>query len=580
MDQNTSLADLRHSCAHLLAAAVKSIWPHAQPTLGPSTAEGFYYDFDIGDEKISDADLTKIEKEMVRIVKSWESFSRREVHADEARKEFANNKYKLELIDEIVSKGEVVTLYQSGSFVDLCRGGHIQNPRETLLHFKLMSVAGAYWRGDEKNTMLTRIYGTAFFTKEELGGYLTMLEEAKKRDHKKLGRDLDLFTFSELVGGGLPLWTPKGTLVRDILDDFVWKLRKEKGYQKVTIPHITKKDLYETSGHWAKFEQELFKIETREGHTFAMKPMNCPHHTQIYAHLPRSYRDLPQRYAETTMVYRDEQSGELAGLSRVRCITQDDAHVFCRKSQIATEASSVWDIVDTFYGAFGFELHIRLSFHDPNNMSAYLGTEALWQEAEQALEGLATQRGATYEVAPGEAAFYGPKIDFMAKDSLGRQWQVATIQLDVNMPERFDLHCTNEAGEKERIVMIHCAIMGSIERFTSVLIEHYAGAFPLWLAPVQVALLPISENHHTYAMHVAEVLQKHGVRIEVDCNARSIGAKIRLQTLQKVPYMGIMGDKEVSADAVSLRSRSGQDMGQMSVDTFVQKLISEIENRT
>lgn len=580
MDQNTLLADLRHSCAHLLAAAVKSIWPHAQPTLGPSTAEGFYYDFDFGDEKISDADLKKIEKEMVRIVKSWESFSRREVHADEARKEFANNKYKLELIDEILSKGEVVTLYQSGSFVDLCRGGHVQNPRETLLHFKLMSVAGAYWRGDEKNTMLTRIYGTAFFSKEELDGYLAMLEEAKKRDHKKLGRDLDLFTFSELVGGGLPLWTPKGTLVRDILDDFVWKLRKEKGYQKVTIPHITKRDLYETSGHWAKFEQELFKIETREGHTFAMKPMNCPHHTQIYAHLPRSYRDLPQRYAETTMVYRDEQSGELAGLSRVRCITQDDAHVFCRKSQIATEASSVWDIVDTFYGAFGFELHIRLSFHDPNNMSAYLGTEALWQEAEQALEGLATQRGATYEIAPGEAAFYGPKIDFMAKDSLGRQWQVATIQLDVNMPERFDLHCTNEAGEKERIVMIHCAIMGSIERFTSVLIEHYAGAFPLWLAPVQVALLPISENHHTYAMYVAEVLQKHGVRIEVDCNARSIGAKIRLQTLQKVPYMGIMGDKEVSADAVSLRSRSGQDMGQMSVDTFVQKLISEIENRT
>lgn len=590
---DTKLQNLRHSFAHLLAAAVTTLYPDAKPTIGPATEDGFYYDFDFGETKISDTDLKNIEKKMESIVQTWKSFDRQEVTAEEARKIFASNPYKLELINELednnrrasiageaTSPLQPITLYKSGEFVDLCRGGHTENASKVMRHFRLMSIAGAYWRGSEKNKMLTRIYGTAFASKGELDAYLKMLQEAKKRDHKKLGVELDLFTFSELVGGGLPLWTPKGTIVRDVLNDFVWKLRKEKGYQKVVIPHITKKDLYETSGHWAKFQTELFRITTREGHEFAMKPMNCPHHTQIYAHVPRSYRDLPQRYAETTMVYRDEQSGELSGLSRVRCITQDDAHVFCRKSQITQEGESIWEIIQTFYSAFGFDLKVRLSYHDPENMSAYLGTKEMWEVAEKSLKDIVVKRGVDYTEARGEAAFYGPKIDFMANDSLGRQWQVATIQLDVNMPERFNLFCTNENGDEERIVMFHCAIMGSIERFMSVLIEHYAGAFPLWLSPVQISLLPIGESHNGFANEIAKSLRNSGVRVDVDGNAKSIGAKIRHHTLQKVPYMGIIGDKEIETKSISIRSRDGRDHGAMTVEVLTKKFVTDIENYT
>jgi threonyl-tRNA synthetase len=428
--------------------------------------------------------------------------------------------------------------------------------------------------------MLTRIYGTAFPTKKELDDYLTMLAEAKKRDHKKIGKELGLFTFSDLVGQGLPLWTPKGTLVRDLLNDFVWELRKSRGYERVCIPHIAKRELYEKSGHWAKFSNELFKIKTREGHDFVMKPMNCPHHTQIFNSAPRSYKDMPQRYAETTMVYRDEQSGELSGLSRVRSVTQDDAHVFCRKSQMKEEFIRIWDIVQSFYGVFGFALRVRLSFHDPEKFEAYLGTPELWQEAEEAIESIAKEKKADYHVAQGEAAFYGPKMDFMTKDSLGREWQVATIQLDVNMPERFDLYCVNEKGEHERIIMLHAAIMGSIERFASVLIEHLAGAFPLWLAPVQVALLPIGEKHADFAHNIQDMMRAKGIRVVLDTDGRSIGAKIRHQTLQKVPYMGIMGDKEVEGNLIAIRTREGKDLGTVNISTFIQQLISDIENRT
>ncbi|OGK68123.1 threonine--tRNA ligase, partial [Candidatus Roizmanbacteria bacterium RIFOXYA2_FULL_41_8] len=468
--------NLRHTASHLLAAAVLDLYPKTKHTIGPVIENGFYYDFEF-DQPISDKDLAKIEKRMRQLLLKWGELKGREVSEKEAQEIYQDNSYKLELIDELIKQKEKITVYESGGFVDLCRGGHLEKPKQELKHFKLLSVAGAYWRGDEKNKMLTRIYGTAFENEKELMDYLEQIQLAKARDHKKLGKDLGLFTFSQLVGPGLPLWTPKGTLIRNLLDDYVWQLRCEKGYQKVAIPHITKKDLYVVSGHWDKFKNDLFKITTREGHVFAMKPMNCPHHTQIYNSQQRSYRDLPQRYAETTMVYRDEQTGELNGLSRVRCITQDDAHVFCRENQLKQECLKIWEIIERFYKATGFpQLKVRLSFHDPKKMQNYLGEEANWQKWEQELESWVKERGVDYQVAIGEAAFYGPKIDFIAKDSLQREWQVATIQADRNMPKSFELACINENGGHEPIVMIHAAIMGSIERFVSILIEHYAGA--------------------------------------------------------------------------------------------------------
>lgn len=578
MKNSEQLQHLRHSTAHLIAAAVLELYPDTKLTIGPAIDNGFYYDFEFS-KPISDENLPKIEKKMAEILKTWDAFSHREVTEKEAKANYKNNPYKRELIDEIVKKGEKITFYKAGTFEDLCRGGHSENPRKDIGAFKLLSIAGAYWRGDEKNKMLTRIYGTAFSSKKELDDYLTMLEEAKKRDHKKLGKELGLFVFSDLVGPGLPLWTPKGTILRNLLDNYVWELREERGYEKVTIPHITKKELYETSGHWAKFSEELFKIETREGHVFAMKPMNCPHHTQIFASTPRSYKNMPARYTETTMCYRDEQTGELSGLSRTRAFTQDDAHVFARKAQVKEEFNKIWDIVQTFYSTFGFDLSVRLSFHDPKNFKAYLGTPELWQKAEQDIREMADERRAEYVETQGEAAFYGPKIDFMAKDSLGRQWQVATIQLDINMPERFDLFCINEDGEKERIVMIHAAIMGSIERFLSILIEHYAGAFPTWLAPVQVVLLPIADRHIEFAKKTAAEMKKAGIRAEVDNRSERLQAKIRDATLQKVPFMGIIGDKEVANSAVSVRKRDGEDLGSIDIASFQQQLIQDIDKK-
>lgn len=580
MPESNYLDKLRHSAAHLLAASVLDIWPDAKPTIGPSVKDGFYYDFDFGEETVSKKDLPKIEEKMKDILKDWDSFEKSVVSEKKAREVFKDNPYKLELIDEIVEKGEKITLYKSGDFIDLCKGGHVENPKEELKNFKLLRVAGAYWRGSENNPMLTRIYGTAFETKEELDKHIKQLEEARQRDHKKLGKDLDLFTFSELVGSGLPLWTPKGTLLRNILDDFVWELRRKRGYEKVEIPHITKKDLYEKSGHWEKFQDELFKIETREGHEFVMKPMNCPHHTQIYDSKQRSYRDLPQRYCNTTMVYRDEQSGELSGLTRVRSITQDDAHVFCRKDQIEEEMEKIWDIVDEFYAASGFEPKVRLSLHDPENFDKYIGKQKDWKESEDALRRLAEKRGTDYTEAKGESAFYGPKIDFMAEDSLGREWQVATIQLDMNMPERFDLTCINEDGEKERIFMIHAAIMGAIERFMAVLIEHFAGAFPLWLSPVQVKVLPITERNQDYGQKVLENLEDNGIRVEIDDRNETLQSKIREAQLEKVPYILIVGDKEEKDNKVSVRLRTEKDLGPTSLDEFIKTTKEKVEEKS
>ena len=399
------------------------------------------------------------------------------------------------------------------------------------------------------------------------------------KDHKKIGKELDLFTFSDLIGPGLPLWTPKGTMVRHLLDDFVWELRRKYGYQKVEIPHITKKDLYETSGHWDKFEDDLFRISTREGYEFALKPMNCPHHTQIYARHPHSYRDLPQRYANTTTCYRDEQSGELNGLSRTRAFAQDDAHVFCRIEQAKDEIQKIWEIVHVFYQSFGLNLELRLSLRDPSTPEKYLGNQELWDKAEKILRGIAGENKTKYVEAPGEAAFYAPKLDFMTKDSLGREWQVATIQLDVNMPERFDLTCVNERGDKERIVMIHAAIMGSLERFMSILLEHTQGTFPLWLSPIQVKILPIGEAHFEYAKNVFEKLKSDNIRAELDESNESLGKKIRNAKTEKVPYMLVIGDREVSENEITVESRDSGNIGPLGIAELISKLKIEIKEK-
>lgn len=575
------LAHNRHTLAHLLAQAIKTQFPNAKLTLGPAVDNGFYYDVDLGEDKATDENLKELQKFMRKNLSKWTEFTHREVSHDEAKTIFANNEYKLELIEEIVGRGEKITLYTCGGFEDLCRGGHAENPAKDISSdsFKLDRVAGAYWRGDEKNKMLTRIYGLAFPTKEELDAYIFQIEEAKKRDHRKLGKELKLFVFSDLVGPGLPLWTPKGTLVRELLNDFVWGLRKVRGYQKVTIPHITKKELYETSGHWAKYADDLFKIHTREDHLFAMKPMNCPHHTQIFDSEQRSYRDMPQRYAETTMVYRDEQSGELSGLSRVLSITQDDAHVFCREVQIEKEAMAIWDIIETFYGAFGFNLQVRFSRHDPATPEKYLGSAETWAKAEGALQELMETKGVTWIDGIGEAAFYGPKIDFISKDSLGRVLQVATIQLDFNQPKNFGLYCVNEKGEREQVVMIHAAIMGSIERFISTLLEHLSGNFPTWLNPLQVAIVPVRENHSEKAQELLTMFLGNDIRAEVLDDGNSLGKRIHAAKAERAPYTIVLGDKELEAGTLTIEKRDGSKIEGITAEEFLKNITTEIKDR-
>jgi len=459
-----NLDNLRHSAAHVLAAAVLDLWPSTKQAIGPSIEDGFYYDFDFRNS-ISENDLEQIETKMAKILTSWNSFEQKEVSVDEAKEQFKDNPYKIELIDELAEKGEKITLVTSGAYTDLCRGGHTKDPQK-LKHFKLLSIAGAYWRGDEKNKMLTRIYGTVFPGKKELDEHLKRVELAKERDHRKLGKELDLFCFSPLVGAGLPLFTPSGTLIRNLIDDYVWDLRKKEGYERVDIPHLAKKELYEKSGHWDKFGDELFHIKSREDHHFVLKPMNCPHHIEIFRRRKYSYRDMPIRYASTSKVYRDEQTGELVGLTRVRSITQDDAHVFAKADQVENEIEKIWDIVINFYTKVGFsDIEATLSLHDPKEFDKYLGDKDVWKQSENVLRKVAQKKQKKIEEIIGEAAFYGPKIDFMAKDSLGRSWQVATIQLDTNMPERFSLVYTAESGTEERVVLIHSVITGAIERF-------------------------------------------------------------------------------------------------------------------
>src|SRR3989338_2571719 len=592
----TPLDAMRHSTAHLLAAAVAELHPDAQFGVGPVVENGFYYDMKTSRPLTTD-DFVAIEEKMGTLQKSALPFVRREMPIDEAIEFFRarGQQYKVELLSDLKSRGTTnlkdeelqdfdpdsatASVYETGDFVDLCRGPHVATTAD-IGAFKLTKLAGAYWRGKAENDQLTRVYGVAFATPGELDEFLKQQEEAEKRDHRKLGRELGLFVFSDLVGPGLPLWTPKGTVMRELLNDFVWSLRRAHDYERVTIPHIAKKDLYETSGHWAKYADDLFKIHTREDHLFAMKPMNCPHHAQIFASEPRSYRDLPVRFAETTMVYRDEQSGELSGLSRVLSITQDDAHVFCRVSQVRAEAEIVWNIISDFYRTFGFALTPRLSRRDPAAAEKYLGAPEDWDRAEAALQEILVAKGVEWIDGIGEAAFYGPKIDFMAKDSIGRIWQVATLQLDFNQPRNFGLTCVNEQGEKEQIVMIHCAIMGSIERFMSVLNEHYAGVFPLWLAPVQLKLLPVSDKHVDAAMVVARELKAVGLRVSVDADAATIGAKVRRAETEKIPLSVVFGDKEVGGEPWQIRVRGSKEMKIMSVEECIAWLVLVSKERS
>ena len=580
MQSNEQLTAVRHSLAHLLAAAILDIWPDTKNTIGPAIDTGFYYDFEFS-KPISEKDFSRIEQKMRELLKGWSTFSHKEVTPTEAKKQFEGNQYKHELVDDIVHKGEKITLYTSGTFTDLCRGGHVENADEIkAAGWKLSKVAGAYWRGDEKNAQLTRIYGLAFESKEALAAHEAMMAEAEKRDHRKLGKELDLFAFSDLVGSGLPLFTPKGTAMRDALSDFVWQLSRIHGYQRVWIPHMAKDALYKTSGHYDKFTDDIFHVRSKKSDdAFIMKPMNCPHHTQIYASKPRSYRDLPLRYSEVTTVYRDENTGQLAGLSRVRSITQDDAHIFCTPEQMKDEIKKIYEIIARVYEIVGMPLRIRLSVNDPAHPEKYLGGTERWEQSVNALKEILTDLGKEYELGVGEAAFYGPKIDFMAKDAIGREWQLATAQLDFNQPERFELEYTANDGTKQRPVMVHRAITGSIERFMGILIEHYAGIFPTWLAPVQVVVVPIGEAHNAFASEVALALGAEDLRVQLDNSDDGFGKKIRAAKVAKIPYTLVIGDNEMVSKTVTVESRDKGKVGQMSLAEFLQHIEEEIKLR-
>lgn len=580
--QPEQLQNIRHSLAHLLAAAVMQIWPDTKRTIGPAIDNGFYFDFEFS-QPISEKNFTQIEQKMREILKTWDKFEKHELSAEEAKAQYPGNEYKHELIEEFTKNGEKVTFYKSGDYWDLCKGGHAESMKEIQNgSWKLDKVTGAYWRGKSENTMLTRIYGLAFATKEDLAAYEALVEEAKKRDHRVLGQKLDLFTISDLVGKGLPLFTPKGALLRELLNNYSQELRAKKGWKRVWSPHITKNDLYKTSGHWAKFGDELFLVKSQEtSDELVMKPMNCPHHQQIYASRPHSYKELPIRYMETTTDYRDEKAGELLGLSRVRCLTQDDSHTFCTPDQIEGIFQDLIEVTKTFYGVMGMKIKARLSFRDPKTPEKYLGEVELWDKAQSIILDIAKKSQLDYFEAEGEAAFYGPKIDFMAIDALGRQWQLATPQLDFVQPKRFELTYKDENGEDQTPVMIHFALMGSIERFLSVYIEHTAGAFPLWLSPTQVSVLPISDKYIDYAKKVEQELLTAlpDLRTEIDARSESIGKKIKEAIGQKIPYLLIVGEKEVESGNVSARGRGELDLGSISTSDFIARIKQEIENK-
>jgi len=574
------LEHLRHSCSHLMAAAILELWPKAKPTLGPAIENGFYYDFDMGDIKISEEDFLQIEQKMHELAKSWKGFEKHEESKEEALNEFRGNEYKKELIEEHSKDGGKLTVYQSGNFRDLCKGGHVEKPSEELKHFKLLSVAGAYWRGSEKNKMLTRIYGTIFPTQKELDEYLTLQEEARKRDHRKLGKELDLFTFSDLVGAGLPLFTPKGALIRRLLNEYIESLQSKEDYTQVWTPQIVKADLFKTSGHYDKYKESLFKVTSNySDEEFFLKPMNCPQHTQIYASKQRSYKNLPIRLTDFAMLYRDEKPGELGGLARVRAFSTDDCHTFCREDQVDSEIDTMLIMTKDVMKTFGMTYRYRLSTRDPEHPEKYIGDPKVWDKTEKWAVEIMKRNKIEYFDGPGEAAFYAPKMDLIAKDSLGREWQLSTIQIDYFLPERFKLTYIDSDGKEKRPVMLHRAILGSSERFMMVMIEHFAGNFPTWLTPVQVKVLPITEKHLEYAKSVVEKLKEAGIRVELDDRNERLQAKIRNAQMEKVSYMLILGDKEVENSTVAERGRSGKDFGAQPLEKFIKDIRKEIDEK-
>lgn len=580
-----NLDQLRHSCAHLLAAAIMELWPDTKRAIGPSIENGFYYDFEFA-HPISESDFPKIEQKMHELVKNWQGFERKEVNKEEALRLADGNQYKEELVNEFASEGQTLTYYKSGDFLDLCRGGHVESPSRELNHFKLLSVAGAYWRGDEKNKMLTRIYGTCFPTSRELDHYLWQLEEAKKRDHKKLGKEMELFIISPEIGGGLPIFSPKGLIMREIISNYLVRKKREAGYQFVWTPHIAKAEIYRKSGHLGKYDAMFNPLEL-DDEKYILKPMNCPHHFQVYLSKPRSYRDLPLRIAENGTVYRYEKSGELNGLLRVRAATIDDTHTFVRGDSIYIdkEVKNVVSLTKSFIQDFGFSNYrVRISVRNKNNLNKYIGDQKLWDVAEQALERVAHEEDIPSFIGEGEAAFYGPKLDFMIRDAIGREWQCSTIQLDFHQPVNFGMEYIDEDGKPHRPAILHIAMIGSIERFMGILIEHYAGVFPVWLASIQVAVLPISEKHREFAKKVAQYLERADVRTELNDNNESVGKKIRESTLQKVPFMVIIGEKEIASSdpdrqkfTISVRTREGEDQGQQDINEFINTLSASIE---
>ncbi|MCL2451843.1 threonine--tRNA ligase [Candidatus Saccharibacteria bacterium] len=581
------LSNIRHSLAHVLAAAVRRVYGADKVKLGvgPVIVDGFYYDFDLGDTKISEDDLPKIEKEMRKIITEKQDFTGEEKSLDEAVQweKAAGQPYKLELLEDLKGEGAKITFYTNGDFTDLCRGGHVANTGDIPADaFKLTKVAGAYWRGDEKNTMMQRIYGVAFVDKDELMSYLQRLTEAKKRDHRKLGRELDLFVTSDLVGAGLPLFTPRGTVLREELARYSNELRQRYGFEKVWTPHIAKTALYEKSGHWAKFGDELFLVKSQEtSDQFVLKPMNCPHHTRIYASAARSYRDLPIRYLETTTDYRDEKTGELGGLARVRSLTQDDSHVFCRSDQVGVEIENLLTAVDELYATIDMKLRVRLSYRDDSD--AYLGDPRLWESAQKQLKQAVAAAGLDYFEATGEAAFYGPKIDFMATDAIGREHQLATAQLDFVMPERFELEYSAEGGAIERPVMIHCALLGSIERFLSVYIEHTAGKFPIWCAPEQLRIIKVKDDKAVDELctKILDLSREFDVRMTLDDSNNSVSKKIRNAETHKVPYSVVVGEKEAASGQLPLRIRADLVTNESAEHVYTpEQLMKSIANET
>ena len=571
-----------HSSAHLLAEALQELYPGVKFGIGPAIENGFYYDIDPGEHKITADDFAKIEKKMAEIVSRKENIVRADISKEDALKKFGERgeEYKCELISEL-EDGKITT-YTQGNFTDLCRGPHIPNTAP-IKAVKILSLAGAYWRGDEKRNQLVRVYGISFPKKKMLDEYLALLEEAKKRDHRKLGKEMELFAFSPTVGQGLPLWLPKGAALRDRLEQYLRKIQKDYGYLQVITPHIGNKQLYVTSGHWAKYGKDSFQpIHTpEEGEEYMLKPMNCPHHCEIYKVSPRSYRDLPMRLAEFGTVYRYEQSGELHGLTRVRGFTQDDAHIFCAPEQIKGEFLKVMDIILHIFKALDFQnFEAQISLRDPKNKTKYIGSDENWHLAEQAIIEACAEKGLNARQVEGEAAFYGPKLDFMVKDAIGRRWQLGTIQVDYNLPERFGLEYTGSDNQKHRPVMIHRAPFGSMERFVAVLLEHTAGKLPLWLIPEQCVVLPISEKYNDYAYKVVKELDKKGVRAIVDDRNEKIGKKIRDTELKKIPYLLIVGEKEAENDEVSVRKQGEGDKGTMKIVNFAEEINKEVEAAT